>query len=1421
MRRAKLYLTLLCVAFAALALLPASALANYQIVNWVEPTIEGEFLVGHVLTATPGGWDRIGYGPINELTFTYKWLHCPSYYCEAIPGAESSTYTAESSYVGQDIAVAVYAHELGAVEAGEVSESYGPLEKDSSTAIESTGANGEVFVASGGVDNTAHTIQLNAYANADANSATGLLHAFRPTDGRPQTYGVFASNGTTPVTGSILTGDVLAVTAENGSSTQDYVMNVDEAAPLCSEGECERVFATSEDCSEQAFVVPNGVSSLGFTALGGAGGGIAADAEDAEGGPGGSTSGETAVSGGDTLELDVGGGGAGNSGADRATGGCFGGGTVYGGGAEAGAGGGGGSFLFDGNTLIAAGGGGGGAASGAAGGAAGEAGGADPAWLEQLAGGGATSASAGGGGTGSINGAAGTGPASVSQPGRGGNTAVDGSARSGGGGGGGYYGGGSGASETTAAGGGGGGSDYALGFDSFDTVRTDAGVGAQDGDNGRIAIRFARPSDSLALTASSTRVKPGTNAVLTATLSPVPAHDGPGVGTITFTRAAAGNTHVTLCEDVAVNAATGVASCETTSQSAEAFDVTAAYSGSPDTVYAATSSEPLELSFAEPAAEVTPASHDFGEHVLNSTSADETFLVTDTGASDLSISGMVIGGAQSSQFAIDGGTCSTSAPIEPGQTCTIMAHFTPTSTGAKTAEIVLADNAPSSPQSIALSGAGFAEAVPSLLAPVSDTSSTTPLTVTFELPEAAASNTAKVSFLSGASTVAVVTLDGAAESAGLHTVSLDTHALAEGTDIASTSASELPDGTYDIVVSYRNAYGDPEASAAASGVKIVTSTAAPTLSSPASEAQLEGPFSVAYELPEAPAHGSIVLRLAHGAVVYLLTLADAAAGEHTLTINPADPAASTGVILATPSGAIPPGPYELTMSYQDGLANPVAISPARSVTILNAELCQAGSWAPDGEAPCTEATPGHYAASRGATQQTACVEGTYDPVSGSTTSSACLVASPGHEVSESGSSAESECVAGRYQPASGAESCDLATPGSYVSAAGASTEQECVPGDYQSAPGASECLSAPEGHFVAAHGATIAVLCAPGTHDQHTGSTSAAACESDLPGSYSGAGAAVATQCEAGTYVEAPAAIECGPAQPGNWAAGPGASAQTACPAGTHNPHTASVSVAACEVDAPGYHSAAGAAEPSACTPGTYAASAAAPACIEAEPGHYVAGSAASSQTECVAGTYAEHSGATSCVQTPAGYYSDAGAATPTPCPSGTESAAGALSCRVKQIPSAKAEHEQPSEQTGSTQTGAVLPTATLVPTAPVCQITKPDREPRFARTHKLGYMVQCNLSMVLDPRVMLTLSARHTRATVLATPHELSTVAGKPMSGTVAFKLTKTAAHILQAKGLKLTLSVSVYPAADQHAAPAGAAKLRLTLPAKARRSV
>lgn len=96
----------------------------------------------------------------------------------------------------------------------------------------------------------------------------------------------------------------------------------------------------------------------------------------------------------------------------------------------------------------------------------------------------------------------------------------------------------------------------------------------------------------------------------------------------------------------------------------------------------------------------------FGDQGVGTTSAARSMKVTNSGAADLEISSVSVAGADAAQFAHTGGTCGLGA-VAPGAHCTVDLTFTPSSTGAKAAELHFATNLSTPTQSVAVQGTGI------------------------------------------------------------------------------------------------------------------------------------------------------------------------------------------------------------------------------------------------------------------------------------------------------------------------------------------------------------------------------------------------------------------------------------------------------------------------------------------------------------------------------------------------------------------------------------------------------------------------------------------------------------------------------------------------------------------------------------------
>jgi VCBS repeat protein/FG-GAP repeat protein len=199
---------------------------------------------------------------------------------------------------------------------------------------------------------------------------------------------------------------------------------------------------------------------------------------------------------------------------------------------------------------------------------------------------------------------------------------------------------------------------------------------------------------------------------------------------------------------------------------------------------AAASSTGLAVFLNKPTASVFPASLSFGSRLGGTASPPQTVRVSNPGSMPLSISKI----AASGDFAVatSGTTCSTTTPVAIGASCGIAVTFTPTAGGRRTGLLSISDNAPGSPQTVALAATGKDFSLGA--APGSSTSAT----VTAGQTAAYALNILPVGGLSGTLTLACTGAPPVATcSLAPTSVSLNGSSAAIGTVTVATTAGSL------------------------------------------------------------------------------------------------------------------------------------------------------------------------------------------------------------------------------------------------------------------------------------------------------------------------------------------------------------------------------------------------------------------------------------------------------------------------------------------------------------------------------------------------------------------------------------------------------------------------------------------------------
>jgi hypothetical protein len=110
---------------------------------------------------------------------------------------------------------------------------------------------------------------------------------------------------------------------------------------------------------------------------------------------------------------------------------------------------------------------------------------------------------------------------------------------------------------------------------------------------------------------------------------------------------------------------------------------------------------------------ITTSSLNFGNQAVGTPSAAQTVTLTNSGGAALTVTSVTTNGTNNSDFT-QSDNCVSSSPIAPGGTCTISVTFTPSEVGPETATLEVTDNAPSSPQTVSLTGTGTGPVIASL-----------------------------------------------------------------------------------------------------------------------------------------------------------------------------------------------------------------------------------------------------------------------------------------------------------------------------------------------------------------------------------------------------------------------------------------------------------------------------------------------------------------------------------------------------------------------------------------------------------------------------------------------------------------------------------------------------------------------------------
>ncbi len=120
----------------------------------------------------------------------------------------------------------------------------------------------------------------------------------------------------------------------------------------------------------------------------------------------------------------------------------------------------------------------------------------------------------------------------------------------------------------------------------------------------------------------------------------------------------------------------------------------------------------LEAPTTTPGVRVTPGALNFGSALVGRARIPNHVQVTSVGTAPLLVTRIILEGANAGDFRIVEETCSR-LPVRQDTSCTVLVEFGPRAVGARSAVLVIADNAPGDPQRVTMAGQGTSPTIPS------------------------------------------------------------------------------------------------------------------------------------------------------------------------------------------------------------------------------------------------------------------------------------------------------------------------------------------------------------------------------------------------------------------------------------------------------------------------------------------------------------------------------------------------------------------------------------------------------------------------------------------------------------------------------------------------------------------------------------
>lgn len=220
---------------------------------------------------------------------------------------------------------------------------------------------------------------------------------------------------------------------------------------------------------------------------------------------------------------------------------------------------------------------------------------------------------------------------------------------------------------------------------------------------------------------------------------------------------------------------------------------------------------------------------------------------------------------------------------------------------------------------------------PILNSPASNSTNAGPgIFVSYSLPETPASGSVQLAF---SNQLQVLTLQLADNTSAVFVVDPHNPSTAPFVVAVNPPSGTLPDGHYDVWLSYQDPATNTPAVAVATNFVLDTVTLTPLLLAPSNNAAVtsNSRLHIGYQLPETPAPGSVQISFQNPGTNVVLFLNNNRTND--FIVDPHFLFGSTAISSAT-SPALPDGKYMVNLQYQDALNNPPAMAESTNVLTL-------------------------------------------------------------------------------------------------------------------------------------------------------------------------------------------------------------------------------------------------------------------------------------------------------------------------------------------------------------------------------------------------------------------------------------------------------------------------------------------------------